>query len=114
MQHLARAVMWIEKEVLGLSNDFLLETPDSFLGMIIFKDVLEGGNFGKHSLKNKNVGRVRIFKRMATLRRILRLMPYFPMETIIRFFVRVFGVIRYDFKRIRNGKKNLSLSGSHE
>lgn len=44
----ARGVMWVEKEILGLEDKYLLTSPDGRLGKAILKEIEEGGNFGHH------------------------------------------------------------------
>ena len=75
MMRLASAVMWVEYKVLGLDRDCLLASPDERLGMLILEDILEGGNFGKYAVRHVDVGPGRIKKRIATLRRLIRLSP---------------------------------------
>ena len=94
MLRLASAIMWIEHEVLGLTGNLLLITPDERLGRKILEDILEGGNFGKYSQRQENVGRGRIRKRVATLRRFFRLCPCFPEETFFRLVARTSLMIK--------------------
>lgn len=98
MSRLASAIMWIEYEVLGLPENFLLTTPDERLGRKILEDILEGGNFGKYSRRQENVGRGRIRKRVATLRRLFKLSPCFPGETFFRLVARTSLMIKSDWK----------------
>lgn len=101
MSRLASAIMWIEHEVLGLSKNLLLTTPDERLGRKILEDVSEGGNFGKYSQRQKNVGRGRIRKRVATFKRLNGLMPYFPGETFFRLSTRLSEMIKRDWEKVR-------------
>lgn len=100
LSRLASAIMWIENEILGLPEHLQLEIPNEHLGRKILNDVLEGGNFGKYSQRQKNVGRGRINKRTATLRRLLGLYPYFPGETVFRLLARTSLVIKTDWKNL--------------
>ena len=99
MARLAAAIMWIEHEVLGLSEDLLLVSPDERWGKKILDDTLEGGNFGKYSQRQVNVGRGRINKRTATFRRLISLFPCFPGETVFRIIARIKAVIKKDLKK---------------
>ena len=49
MLRLATGVMWIEKEILGLPEDFLIVEPNAKRGNMLLDKMLEGGNFGHHS-----------------------------------------------------------------
>ena len=96
MARLAAAVMWIEHEVLGLPNELLLVSPDERWGRKILEDTLEGGNFGKYSQRRVNVGLGRINKRTATFKRLIRLFPCFPGETVFRFMARIKAMVMKD------------------
>ncbi len=45
----ARAVMWMERDVLGLPVECCIVSTDERRGKRLIDDILEGGNFGKHS-----------------------------------------------------------------
>lgn len=100
MSRLASAIMWIEHEVLGLSKNLLLTTPDERLGRNILEDVSEGGNFGKYSQRQKKVGRGRINKRIATFKRLISFLPYFPGETFFRLSTRLSEMIKRDWEKV--------------
>ena len=53
MLRLATAIMWIEHEVLGLSENCVLVKPNRKRGELLLQDVLEGGNFGKSSKRQE-------------------------------------------------------------
>ena len=100
MARLAAAIMWIEHEVLGLPEDLLLVSPDERWGRKILEDTLEGGNFGKYSLRQVNVGRGRINKRWATFKRLISLFPCFPCEMVFRVMRRCSGVVKADIRKM--------------
>lgn len=56
----ASAVMWVLKEVFGLSKARMICFPDEKLGQLLLEEILQGGNFGQYSsrqkvLRDKNV-----------------------------------------------------------
>ena len=53
MLKLATAIMWVENKALGLEDRFLLVTPNEERGRLLLEDILEGGNFGKSSFRQK-------------------------------------------------------------
>lgn len=53
MMRFAKAVMWVEKDVLGLRAEDCIVVPDEKFGRRFLEDVLEGGNFGQYSSKYK-------------------------------------------------------------
>ena len=102
MGRLASAIMWIEHEVLGLPEQYLLTTPDEKWGRKILDDTLEGGNFGKYSQRRVNVGLGRINKRMATFKRLISLFPCFPGETFCRLMTKTVAMFKRDMGKMIN------------
>ena len=47
----ARAVMYVLKEVLGLSEDKMIVPVDEKRGRLLLAEILDGGNFGRHFTK---------------------------------------------------------------
>lgn len=102
MGRLASAIMWIEHEVLGLPEQYLLTTPDEKWGRKILDDTLDGGNFGKYSQRRVNVGLGRINKRTATFKRLISLFPCFPGETVFRLLARTEAMFKRDLGKMIN------------
>lgn len=76
----AQGVMWVEKELLGLEEKYLIVEPSEWIGRAILQTIEEGGNFGHHSSVNvyrhqSSFGRV-----VGGAKQSLRAMRYFPME----------------------------------
>lgn len=53
MERFSRGVMWIEKEILGLEDGFLVTEPSEKIGRIVLSEIEKGGNFGKYNVRNK-------------------------------------------------------------
>lgn len=51
--HIAGAVMWLLHFVFGLEKDFMLCKPDKFRGEWLLRDIMHGGNFGRHKDKTR-------------------------------------------------------------
>lgn len=55
----ARGIMWVEHEILGLNESFLVVKPSEKNGRLILREIEEGGNFGyynqKNAIRNKSV-----------------------------------------------------------
>lgn len=84
MYRLATAVMWVEKEILGLSEDLLLVKPHEKRGKLILEDILEGGNFGHYSQRRK-IRREGFFRYgLVTAKRLVRLASCIPGEVIFK------------------------------
>lgn len=78
----ARGVMWIEKEVLGLKDKYLLATPDERLGKIILKEIEEGGNFGQHDQRYIARNKGALMRGLVDSYRLLKLAYYFPEDAL--------------------------------
>ena len=101
MYRLASAVMWIEKEILGLPQELLLTTPNKQLGEKVLADVLEGGNFGHYSVRQtyRCTGR-RFTRRISSFFRLMRLFPCFPSEMTFQIVRRCTGIAKADIRRM--------------
>lgn len=89
---MASAMMWIEKEILGIPEKSLLTTPCEKYGKMVLADVMDGGNFGKF-----NGGynyRLRSFsRRLYALRRLLKFYQLFPVEVLSRIVKRSMALV---------------------
>lgn len=101
MLRLASAVMWIESEILGLPERYLLITSNQRLGKIILADVLEGGNFGHYSVRQTyRYDGKRFTRRTSSFFRLIRLSPCFPSETAFQIMRCCTGVVKADIRRM--------------
>lgn len=75
----ARAVMYVEQEILGLDSDYLLLEPDEKRGKVLMEEIIQGGNFGKDStFSHARTGR----KYFAKIARNIRLVKMCPCEAL--------------------------------
>lgn len=79
MLRFAKAVMWIEKEVLGLRDESCFLDVDEKFGRRLLDDVLEGGNFGKYSERYNGKDGF-YWMGMVEAKRIIKLMDFAPCE----------------------------------
>ena len=85
MLKFARAVMWIESDVLGLPVERCVVEPDERRGKQLLEDILEGGNFGHHS--DRYNGRKGFYYRgMVEAKRNITLLSMAPREGIARLY----------------------------
>lgn len=82
LEKFARGVMWIEKKILGINEDYLLFEPSEKIGKLMLHEMMEGGNFGHHDQryglrKNGLLGRG-----IVDTYRLLKLFPAFPQESL--------------------------------
>ena len=79
----ARAVMYVLKEVLGLSEDKMIVPVDEKRGRLLLAEILDGGNFGRHFTKyagftHQSMGKkffLKIWRNMHFIR-------YYPAEAL--------------------------------
>ena len=102
MGKIARAMMWIMHEVLGLEDNYLIAPMDEKHGKALLAEIMRGGNFGFYDNENQNVNS-RIRKNILRVRRDLRMMKYFPSECL---WEPVFRVYHF-FWRMRYNSKSL-------
>lgn len=77
------AIMYIEKEVLGIDDNFLLCTPDIKEGKFLLDEIMRGGNFGQHDSRNEWYDKESRFKRgLFHLKRNWRYLKHYPSEVI--------------------------------
>lgn len=53
MTRFTKGIMWIMREVFGLSDELLLTAPDSRAGRMMLSEMLMGGDFGKYDSRNR-------------------------------------------------------------
>ena len=79
----AGAVMYVLKEVLGLSEDKMIVPMDEKLGKLLLAEILEGGNFGRHFTKyggftHQSMGKKFFLK----IWRNMHFVRYYPAEAL--------------------------------
>jgi len=82
---LARAVMWVEQEMLGLEEEFLPVPPDKRMGRVLADIILDGGNFGRYSSRQRFRKRGSAAKAADGFWHLVRLAALFPGEAFIHF-----------------------------
>lgn len=70
---LAKAVMWILKDVCGMSAEYLICEPNEKEGRFLFEEMMRGGNFGHY--RNDN-------RKRNTVGRMFALLPHYPREVL--------------------------------
>lgn len=77
------AIMYIEKEVLGIEDDFLLCSPDIKVGKFLLDEIMRGGNFGQHDSRNEWYDKDSRLKRgLFHIKRNMRYMMHYPSEVL--------------------------------
>lgn len=80
MRRFASAVMWIERSVFGLDEEYLLCTPDEKEGRFILREVMAGGNFGHHDKRIRTVAKGKLQFLIANIQHNWHLVTRYPAE----------------------------------
>ncbi len=108
----ASGVMWIEKEVLGLDEKYLIVEASEKAGILIKKEMEEGGNFGHYDHRYAKIREKGLLaKGMANVYRLLTISSYFPAETFWRIFNKMENV-KWRVKGINIKQHKISRSMS--
>jgi len=78
----AKGVMWVEKEILGLSREYLICEPDEIIGRVILKEMEEGGNFGMYDERYAYRRKGYLARGIVDGYRLLKLAYYFPQDSL--------------------------------
>ena len=79
----ARAVMHVEKNVLGIDDKYLIVEPDVKLGKLLEDEILNGGNFGRHYTKYKGFTRKSMAEKyFLKIYRNMHFVKYYPEEAL--------------------------------
>lgn len=97
----ARGVMWVEKEILGLEDKYLLTSPDERLGKVLLKEIEEGGNFGHHDKRYAARSKGVLIRGIVDSFRLLKLAYYFPEEALWKILRKVENQ-KWKIKNARN------------
>lgn len=97
MRNLSSAVMWVEQELLGLPEKYLLTAPHERWGRLLAKDILEGGNFGQFSSRQGFRKYGRYVKRCVDTWHLVRLSACFPGEAFFRCFRKIVNACKLLF-----------------
>ena len=94
LQPIAGAVMWLLTEVLGMSNELLICKPDKRRGELLLKEIIQGGNFGKHDHRTlSGVYSSPVKRNLQRIFRDIRMVTYFPSESISEPFFRIYHFV---------------------
>ena len=81
MEKFAKGLMWVMHETLGMSREWMFWEPDEKEGRYILKQVMTGGNFGKHDMRLKHSGG-KLGAIKAILTHNLHLLTHYPSDVI--------------------------------
>lgn len=84
LKRFASAMMWVQKEVFGIAEQYMICEPNEKEGRFLLSEIMTGGNFGKYGkdgvMESHAKGKVAFF--MARIKRNWRLLVHYPSEII--------------------------------
>ncbi len=94
----ACGVMWIEKELLGLDEKYLIVEPSEKIGRLIENEIEQGGNFGHYDERYTRIREKGLLARgAADIYRLLTMANHFPADT----FWKIVGKIENQKWKVR-------------
>lgn len=83
MLRFARAMMWVQQEVLGLEDEYLLIKPDESEGSFLLSEIMQSGNFGKYDSRIDRRNHHKLIPRVwNSIKRNWKFMRRYPHEMI--------------------------------
>lgn len=83
LERFAAAVMYVEQEVFGLEDAFLLTKPDDKAGRFLLNEIIEAGNFGHYDMRiEKPENENRWTRLIRKTKRNFRFIFYYPDEVL--------------------------------
>ena len=79
----ARAVMYVEREVFGLQEEYMICEPNEKAGRFLLDEIMRAGNFGKYDPRIREAhsgGMVKLYIKNVT--RIFGMVSYYPSEVL--------------------------------
>lgn len=98
MLRLATGVMWVEREILGLPEEYLIVESNAERGNRLLNKMLEGGNFGHHSSVQRLKDTYFSF-RFAKAIHLMKIASLFPGEAIFRLFHKIKMFVKHIMRR---------------
>ena len=102
----ARAVMYVQHEVLGLPEEKMIAPMDEKRGKLLLAEILNGGNFGKHFTKYGHFTQQGMAKKyFLKIWRNMHFVRYYPAEALSEPFFRTW----HFFWRLKHRRKSFGI-----
>ena len=82
MLKFAQGVMWVEKNVFEIEDEYLITKPNEKIGKLILNEIVAGGNFGRHDERYATRKKGYLARGATDVIRLLKLSKYFPSEAL--------------------------------
>lgn len=87
----ATGVMWIEKNILGLDERFLMVESNEKIGKVLLEDIMAAGNFGHHDERYKARKANLLMRGLTDSWRLLTLISVFPTDVIWKLIQKIYN-----------------------
>ncbi len=84
LKSFAEGVMWVEHEILGLHEEYLIVEPSEKKGKLVLREIIRGGNFGRFDNRNKIREKSVAIRALLDTYRLFQLILIQPSEAIKR------------------------------
>lgn len=78
----AQGVMWVEKKVFEIEDEYLITQPNEKIGQLILSEIVAGGNFGRHDERYASRKLGYLARGATDVVRLLKLSTTFPSEAL--------------------------------
>lgn len=78
----AQGVMWVEKKVFEIEDEYLITKPNKKIGKLILNEIVAGGNFGRHDERYATRKNGYLARGTTDVLRLLKLSRFFPSEAL--------------------------------
>lgn len=92
-----RALSWVQREALGLSEELLSAEPNEYEGRFLLREIMQGGNFGR-DMKGVILPGCRFNRFFAVVRANTHMLTHYPREV---FFNPLFTLHQYVWRKRR-------------
>ena len=83
MLRFARAMMWVQREVFGLEEEYLLVEPDEKEGCFLLSEIMQAGNFGKYDVRFGHRKHKKLIHHVwSTMKRNWKFLVRYPHEVV--------------------------------
>ena len=83
MMRFARAMMWVQQQVFGLEEQYLLVEPDEREGRFLLSEIMLAGNFGKYDARIDRTNHHKLVPRVwNSIKRGWKFFVHYPHEMV--------------------------------
>lgn len=113
MLRFTRAMMWVQQEVFGLEDEYLLVEPDEVEGRFLLSEIMLAGNFGKYDARIDRKNHHKLIPRVwNSMKRNWKFLMRYPHEMIWNLPFRIYQYIWRSFLKFIFSFQNIQSKGA--